>query len=177
MTRMQKIVFGLFLALLFYISFILFLPKEALWYQAERFMKKAEIVMDQEELHDRYIDLALRDGTLYIQGFEVARIGQITISPWLIANRVKMERLFIGNDLKMLKGMSVTSVSLSHSLLTATHVTIAAQGNFGTLEGDLDLFEGQIELLIKPSPLLKSKAFLMRQLRKDKEGYRFVRKF
>lgn len=166
---------GYTLLMLFFIT--LFLPKKSLWYTMEEMIAPYHLIIDQEQLSNGLGSLTVKQGVLYYQNLELARIKKMTLSAWLLFQKLTIHDLYIGKDLKLLQGIRVKELTLSQQLFTPMRLSIQAEGNFGSLNGSIDFSARTIALLIKAKPPLKAKGLVMRQLKPSKEGYRYERHF
>lgn len=173
----QKLLLAKGYGILFVIFLLLLLPKVALWYQAEAMLKKFDIILDGEIARDHWTHLELTQGTLMIQGLEMAKISKASLNLWLLANGMRIENLFSGKNAQMLQGLSIEQASITHHIFAPLTLFVQAHGSFGTLEGEISLRLRNIELHITPTAALRRNTLIMQQLKATKEGYTYVKSF
>ncbi len=162
---------------LFLFFVVIFLPKDALWYQMEERIKSFHITIDNETLTNGTGRLEVKEPIIYYDNLELFRIKELTLSLWLLSQEVTLHKLYAGKDLKLLKGISIDTLSLKEYLFNPLRIDIEAKGNFGSLKGAFSLTAKELKLIIKPTALLRSKRAVMRLLKQSKEGYIYVKRF
>ena len=154
---------------------VFFAPKQQLYYQAEELLQTKNIVLSEEIANDKGFIFNIKGGSLYYDDLEVARLNEITFWPFLVFNRVAAAPFTFSDEMQSFVPGMITQLYLQYSILNPLKVTFYAEGNFGTLSGNVALIERKITLdLIASNELIKSAPFWLRQLKKVEGGvYRY----
>ncbi len=169
MKRLLRIV-G-FIALL-WLAVVLFMPSKALWYQSEVWLSQKKVIMHDEKLEDTLLGLNLHQGELFLGSIQAARMDTVKIVALGFYNSMVIKNLFVGTQLATLKGLHLQEATLRY--LPFGDISVSAEGNFGTLQGTIDLGAKQVTLDVIAQPWLLKQPMLMRSLKKVEGGYRFV---
>jgi len=154
---------------------LFFLPKINLYYQAEAFIEKYKLTISGEKLFDNGLSFKIKEGTIYFDDLIVAKIDEISIVPLLIHNSISVSSFSFSEDMEQFLPLGIENINITHSVFNPVHVKIESSGDFGSLEGDIALYDRNISLVLFPSKLLmKQKPFWMKRLKKDLQGgYRY----
>jgi len=162
----------LFILILVWVFMVILMPKKSLWYEIEAVMAEQKVIVHDEKLDDALFSLDISDAELYFGAMNLARIEALEILPLGFYNSATIKNLFVGSELPILKGLHVKSAHLSY--IPFCDIEIEASGNFGVVEGFVDLTKRTIELDVEASSWLKKQTVIMRKLRKQKKGYHFA---
>ncbi len=168
MKRLGK--FLLYLTV-FLVLVLFFAPKRQLYYFGESKLAPYGVVLSGEYVDDGGLSLSLKDGTLYYQDLEVAKLPEVTVLPLLVFNAVTVAPFSFSEQMQGFVPGTVDGIRVRQSLLDPLHVLVDASGDFGTLEGNIDLGARRVSLLLTPSKrLLESKSFWLKELKKQQSG-------
>jgi len=161
------------LYLLIAIFFVLFfLPKVNLYYKAEELLHSKSVVIAQEGIHDKGISFSITDAKLYYGDLYVAEFSEISITTLLLYNALSVDAFTLSKEMKQFLPREVEGVEVSYSIFDPLHVNILSSGEFGDVEGSIDLSERRISLHLLASPMLKKqKPFWLRRLKKVEGEY------
>ena len=168
---------GSFLAY-FIITLVLilfFLPKINLYYLSEAFIEKYKVTISGEKLVDKGLSFKIKEGTIYFDDLVVAKIDEISILPLLVYNSIQVSPFSFSKDMEQFLPLAIENINITQSIVNPVHVKIESSGDFGSLVGDIALYDRNISLVLMPSKLLiKQKPFWMKRLKKDSQGgYRY----
>lgn len=154
---------------------IFFLPKVNLYYKLETMLQEYKITLSQEYVEDSGVALHVKDALLYYDDLAVAQIHTIALRPLLLYNSLDIASFVLHEDMAQFLPTQIDGISAHYSIIDPLHVNISSEGQFGTLEGSIGLFDRNISLHLIPSALLeKQNPFWLRRLKKDSEGgYRY----
>ncbi len=172
MKRLGKLLVGI---VVFLLLFLIFLPKKALWYEAEHLLKPQEVVLSGEQVRDTGLGLTLEGGTLYYGDLGIARLERITVTPWLFYNRIEVSAFRLTPGMKSFLPVAIDGATLSYSVLDPMHIVLNASGEFGTLSGTVGLGDRKIDMLLTPSQKLRGlHPFWLKEFKSEKGGlYRY----
>jgi len=164
---MKKIL--LFIAIL-YLGFVLFMPKINLYYTLENFAKKELIEIKEGTLKDRWIDLDIKEAVVSYDGIASVQADEVKISPWIFYNKITALGLAPTNEIQKMFNARADEVVLTYSVLDYKHIMISAWGDFGEIEGTLDVFAQKVRLLLDPSEKFKNHTLVKQYFKKEEEG-------
>lgn len=154
---------------------LFFLPKKPFYYEAEQRLNKEHVILSGERADDTGFGLTLHGGTLYFEDLKVAELEKMTVSPWLLYNRISIAPFSLSPAMKSFLPERLDGITVTYSVLDPFHVVLEASGAFGTLEGSIGLKERKIIMELSPSKQLRTlKPFWLKEFRQTKEGgYRY----
>ena len=164
---MKKI---LLFILMFLIGVVLFMPKINLYYTLEDFAQKEHIQIKEKSITDRWIDLDIKDATLFYDGIASVDIAELTISPWIVYNTIKAKDVRPTKEIKRMLDVKASEVVMRYSLLDYKHIMIEASGDFGALHGTIDVVAQKVRLLLEPSAKFKHHDIVRQYFKKEEEG-------
>ena len=164
---MKKIL--LFIAI-FYLGFVLFMPKINLYYTLENFAKKEHVVIKEGAIKDRWIDLEIKDATVFYDGIASLEAKEIDMLPWIFYNKITLTDVSPSKTLKSMFDAKADEVTLTYSVLSYKTIMIAAHGDFGELVGTLDVMAQKIHLVLSPSEKFKNHQIVRQYFKKQEEG-------
>ena len=175
---MRRIAKGILWTLLFVYLLLIFLPKAGLYYLAERQLEKMHVVISGETVSEGPFSLYLKGGTLYFQSIRAARLGEVSLTTMLFYNRFAVGPFTLGEDVGTLLPPKVSGLSATHSVLMPHKIFLKGDGEFGSVDGEVDLFARRTTIRFSPTPVISSKyrAFL-RYFKRTKEGYLYESAF
>jgi hypothetical protein len=157
--------FFLFLLGLF-LGFVLFMPKDNLYYTLQNFLQKQNIYINSDIKNN--ISLNLKNGTVYYNKMDIAKFKKIYVFPFVFYNEIKAEKvtLNIGN-------YKINSLRAFYSIFFPVKIFIKGESNFGKIGGYVDLIKREAKIYIYNLTNSALKQFLI----KDKKGYFYYAKF
>lgn len=154
---MKKILKFLTLLLLFIISFIVFLPKENLYYLLEKKLLEKQIIIFDEQLSSKLTGLTITNAMVSYQDEDIALFKSLDIETYFGISNVRLEEIALAGYLKTLIPSKVQKLDLQHSLLEPQKIKVIAKGEFGEFTGEVLFLENRFVGELHPSKLLKSK--------------------
>ncbi len=132
---------ALLYGLIFLVGFVLFLPKERLWYTLEhRLAPQVELAGSPK---DRVVSLEIEQGGVELQGMRVARFERMRLYPYLLLDIAVVDGLVLEP-----LGRKVERLYLLHSLLYPKAALVYAPGlGWGYMTDKKLLFHLQDEKL------------------------------
>jgi hypothetical protein len=168
----------IFLALLFFvIGLVLFMPKINLYYTMNDYLKKELITIKQKSIQDRWYKLELKDATAYYDGIKSLLAKEVDIKPWIIYNKIELKEIKPADSLKRFFNFKANKAVITHSLLSYKKAYIEAEGDFGALDGEIDLIGRKIHIHLSPTKRFEKEQVVREYFKKSKEGYIYESKF
>ena len=157
--------FFIFLLGLF-IGIIFFMPKDNLYYTAQKFLSKENIYINSSIKSG--INLDLTNGKVYQNGIDFLDFKEIKVLPFLFFNKIEANNININ-----LQSLKINKLNITYSIINPLKVYISGTSNFGKIEGNINLIKKYIKVYILNLTNNNIKSFL----RKDKKGYFYYAKF
>lgn len=173
---MKKLGLGIFYFLVVIYSIIFFTPKINLYYQLEILLQEKQIVITQENIVDSGFSLSIEEGSLYYGDLLVGQFDKVSILSLLFFNSVSLDPFALSQDMEIFFPRNIQGLTLTHAFFNPLHVKIQGSGDFGEINGDVNLLDRTIVLNLQASKvLLSKKPFWMKKLKKDETGaYRYA---
>lgn len=176
---MKKLLTFILYILFFFAMLMFFLPKQNLYYAAEKELQNYGIILSGERLHPHLASLQINDATLYAQGIESATINQIQISFFGLYNTIEMHDITLSKALKSFFPKKIEHLQLRYTLMHPLSVLADARGSFGEATLHFDLQSSHLVLELQPSVMMKQRfANTLKELHKNsKGGYTYEQTF
>ena len=156
-----------------YIGFILFMPKEHLYYKVESILKEQGVVIGNEEMQSSLLDLKLLHPVIYYQGLDIARVSIFKFKPLLIINSLSAENIELLGVAKELN-IEIDSIKANHIITKPYHIKVDIDANFGIASGYIDLKERVVHIdIVEPKDIKRLRRFL----KKGQKGWFYESKF
>lgn len=149
---------------------IILIPKEKLYYTLESKLAEENIYFSNETLDNFGVYLDIDSIDVILDNLSIGSIEQITISPWIITNRLTMRTLKVSPDYQLFFPGKVDEITLSYSLWDPLRVNMDASGDFGVCSGDFDLMDQRLRVVFEMTPQLGRYPLLVSKLHKEGEG-------
>ncbi len=162
---------------LFFIGLVLFMPKLNLLYTLESLLQKEHIQIHAKESQDRWVDLVLKEVHIGYDGIDSLKIEHASIKPWIFYNRIDLTGVKPSTSIADMVKTSAKALHITHSILHYNVAKIEGEGAFGTLEGEIDLQDRKVHLILHPSKSFRHNQILRENFRKTKEGYLYESHF
>jgi hypothetical protein len=176
----KKIFLGIPIFLFFlYLSIVLTLPKEGVWYKFEELAQKKSLVFSGDEVRDYFINLTVSNGEILFQNMSVANFSEITIYPFIFFNQIEIKNLKTGKDISQFGDYIFTKASFRHDVSVPEKVVFKGEGNFGKMQGRINVKKRQVDVLLFPNSKTEKNRQLMKFFKKDASlgGYLYYGSF
>jgi hypothetical protein len=133
-------------------SFIVFLPKENLYYFLEKKLLEQKIIIDNETLEDKGFYLNIENPTLYFDGILILKCMQVDIKPWIVYNNIEIKNIRLASNiatiippnLKPIIPRSIDSIRIYHLFYNPTKIYFKINSDFGDVKGFLNILDKTI---------------------------------
>ena len=158
--------------LIFFIAALLFfLPKENLYYLAEKELEPLGVAISNERLDDSGFALHVKDAKVTFKGIESANIELLSLSPWLLYNSIDIENIKLAQSAKSFVPLNIEKVNIIYAIDMPTKIRVFAKGDFGEAVCELDLIERVFKAHVVASAQMKKEfRHSLRNLKRDKNG-------
>ncbi|NPA51184.1 MAG: hypothetical protein GXO02_06110 [Epsilonproteobacteria bacterium] len=170
--QLVKYIFTFLIA--FLIGFVIFAPKEKLYYLLEDRLQKEGFIIAKEEIVTTPTTILIKHPKLYYQGANIATALDIKLQTLLFYNKLTLEGFEPQSILKDQFPIEIKDATALYTILNPLKVIIKAKGNFGEIEGYYNIKEKLIHLdITKPKDLAPIKPLL----KKGKKGWYYEQRF
>ncbi|MCJ7766464.1 MAG: hypothetical protein MUP09_11055, partial [Thiovulaceae bacterium] len=158
---------------------LFFAPKENLYYFAEEQLKPLGVTIAYEEVIDHGFSLEIKYANLYVQKIKSADIESAIFSIFGLYNTVSVSNVRLDKTFEPFFPLLIQRIDLRQNAITPLRIDADALGDFGKAEASINLLERTVDVLLKPSKLMRTRyKNTLSNLQKTKEGnYRYEYKF
>ncbi len=165
---MKKIL--IFLAI-FYVAFVIFMPKENLYFTLKNTLKNERIGLSEESLNNNIASLEALGVVASYDGIPSIQAKELVVTPFLFYNKVKAYEVSAAASLKKMFSFSADVVEITYAIWNYNEAKIYATGDFGELNGVLDLEKKSVKIVLEPSMEFENTPVLKQYFKKSEEGY------
>lgn len=158
------------LFLVIYLSIVFFMPKEELLYTVLNIAQKQKVQVSIKEQHDRGFYQSLEDLTISYDSSKYAVVDSANIMPLLFLNKISLSTVRASSSFKTILPFVADSISLTYHIFNPLAISISGDGDFGSLDGEINLDTKKLKILVTPSKDFEEST-LIKQFKKTKEGY------
>ncbi|MBU0631598.1 hypothetical protein KKA17_03045 [bacterium] len=167
----KKIALFFIYFLFFLLAVVYFAPKEGLYYLLEQKLKPYGVVVSDEKIRENGFTLRLEDADIYVQSIESAKISSIDTSLFLLFNRMKIKDVRLNDISAAFMPTKIEEISVNHSIVNPLVLHVKAYGDFGEIDGKINLLGKQVRAVLKPSGIMLQKyQNTLRLFVKDQKG-------
>lgn len=163
---MKKLLYPLYILLIV----IVLIPKERLYFTLESLLATDNIFISNETFVNRFVYLNIENSTLMLDNLSLATIEEITLSPWVIHNRLTVSSITFSPLYRTFFPGKIDTLSLTYSLYDPLFLRISGEGDFGRCSGNIDLIDQRIRIVFEALPQLRRYPLLLAKLHKTEEG-------
>lgn len=157
---------------------IFFLPKVNLYYEAEKFLKAQKVTISEEKVLDRGISLQLEDGSIYYDKLNLASIGLIHFSPWMVYNSLEFNEIRVNEGLADFLPETIDHITIRHVVYNPTKVSLRGESAEDYFYGEVDLLKRVLQLHLRlDSGSERKYQNILKKLSKEEGGYLYEYQF
>jgi hypothetical protein len=168
---MKKISFNIFIGYIVFLLFIAFIPIKNLYFLGQEELLKKNIFVNESSISTFFVSTTIEGATFYFEDIKALNAKSIGINIFGLYNSFYFEDINIDKALKDFLPLKIQDLSIVYSILYPTKAFISGEGDFGVLEGYVDLINKKVFLSIDASSLMKksfNKLLSMMKTIKDK---------
>lgn len=168
-----------FLFVLF--CFVYFLPKESIYYEIEKYLKTENTIISNETVKEKALGINISDGSLYFEEIKIADIKNIEFETYIYSTNLEIKEVTLAKNLGIYVPLKIEKINLRYNFLDfdkLDKIDISAEGEFGVIDGQVDLINKVINISLEPSKMMKEKTILLNNMKKgENEKYTYEYKF
>lgn len=146
------------------------IPKEKLYYTFESFLSKYHVFISNEEISNNLVYLDVTNGEVLLDNEQVATVEDITISPWIVMNELKLSSITISPLYRNFFPGKIDSLVVSYSIFHPLSVSIQGDGDFGHCNGEINLLEQKIKVIFDATSQMRRYPLLVSELHSGEGG-------
>lgn len=154
MVRASK----LFAYILFFILVLVyFMPKESIYFLAEKKLEKYNVVISKEVISDNGFSLKLKNGKIFYNSIESAIVDSMKIKVFLLYNSVNIQNVYLSSMASSFVPLHIDSINIRYSVFNPLNIVLSANGEFGEATGKIGVLDKNISIVLTPSELMLKK--------------------
>ncbi len=146
------------------------IPKEKLYYTLESYLSTHHVFINSESFTNRFFYLDVDNGTLVLDNQEIATIGNIRFTPWLVSNQISISSIAPAPLYRTFFPGKIEKLVVTYSIVHPLSIQLAVRGDFGHGEGRFDLINHKVRIVFEATPELRNYPLLVFKLHQAKEG-------
>jgi len=120
----------------------------------------------------------IKDADIYYDGLKFAKMKQLKLGMYLYKNTFQIRDFILYDAFKNLLPTKIKKLTINYNLLTYQKAFIKSSGNFGTIDGEIDLKKRSIIMNLKASNLMKEEyKTILNYMNFEKGVYKYEYKF
>lgn len=175
----MKKIFKLFLYVVVFLAFfIIFLPKDSFYNLLEKEFEKNQIVISNEKREQNLFSFSILDAEVFYQGINVAKLNKADFSTYLFYTNVSLTNIEFLEALSSFAPTPIDKVVIEHSILDFDKINIKANGSFGELIANINIFTKEAKVELNASAKMKtSYSKILKNMKFENERYIYEYKF
>ena len=161
--------------IVFWFALLVFMPKQELYFTLEKELLKQDIEINEQNIEEGLFSLNLINPEIYVKGIKIATVEKINIFTLIFTTNINLKSLILDDSLKSFVPKMTDVANISYSLFSPFIVNLEAEGNFGLLEGNVNLNERKLR--IDFSETTKELDSIRSNLKKDEKGLYYETSF
>lgn len=167
----MKMILKGFIYIIFFIAlFIVFTPKENLYFYALDYLKQYKVEANHSDFKDNYIGFGIDDIKVSYDNIEVSDISKVDFKTYLFKTDLNIKDIEVDKSFTKFMPHGIKYATITHSIMDPLNIHINSKFTMGTCSGVVDLLNRVVILKLDVSKQFKSKyKMLVRNLKKSKE--------
>jgi hypothetical protein len=170
--RMLKFLLYIVITLL---ALIVLAPKKNLYYLFEDKLNKHNILITSTKVEERLFGVTIRDVTLSYRSNNIAKIGQIDISLFIVWNSIRASQIELDETIALLVPKTLEYMDATYNLITLFIIDFDSENEIGVFNGKVDLKGSKIFVELAATDQAKKKyQMLLNNMRYSNGIYRYA---
>ena len=171
----MQVVKNIFLSLLVvWFAFLLFMPKQELYYALEAELSKQGVEINEKQIEEGIFSLSVKEADIYVKGIHIASVDEMHFFTLLFYSSFNIEALNMDDSLRSFVPSEVSKTVIMHSILSPFEAFVTTMGSFGLAEGVVDLEKRTLRMDLIDAKEIK---VFRSQLKKDEKGWYYETSF
>ena len=176
---MVKILKLLGYTLFFILALIYFMPKQSIYYFAEKKLAENKIILSHESVVDSGFSLKLSNANISYNAIESATVKNIDIKMLIFYNSLSVENIELSSMASSFVPLHIRTLNVQYTFFNPLNIVAKVSGEFGEANAKLNILDKNITILLTPSELMLNKyKNTLQNLKKNQSGeYEYVKTF
>ena len=176
---MMKKILKIFLYIIVFVfAIFIFLPKESLYYFAEKSLLEKKVIISNEKIKENLFGLSISNADIYFENINISTVDKIEIKSYLFYSKIEINSIKLMDSFENMAPSPIDNIKIKYSILKFDKIEISSNGLFGELRGHVDILNRVILLELTASSKMKEKYSKILRNMKLKDGkYYYEYKF
>ena len=171
----MQVVKNIFISLfLVWFAFLLFMPKQELYYALEAELLKQGVEINEKQIEEGIFSLSVKEADIYVKGIHIASVDEMQFFTLLFYSSLNIEVLKMDDSLKSFVPLEISKTVLMHSVLSPFEAFVTTMGSFGLAEGIVNLKKRTLRIDLIDVKEIKT---FRSELKKDEKGWYYETSF
>jgi hypothetical protein len=159
----------LYIIVSIYLIFI-FISKDRLYYLLEQKLQSKDITISNKHNSNNIFGINLNAGKIYYKDVNIANFDKINFFTLLLYNEIEIDSLSGNGIVANFFPGKISYASIKYNILSPNKISIKANGEFGTANGNFDILSNQISIYIDANKTVENKYKLIFSKMKNIKG-------
>jgi len=156
-----------------WLSILIFMPKQELYYALEHQLSKNSIEINEKDIKENLFGLKIDGATIFYDEVSLAKVSNISFATFLFYTKLNISNIDIDDTFKSMVPFKLNDINITYSILTPAKANIYTSGDFGNAVGYIDV-NRTIHLDFMDTQNIKK---IQKDLKKSKNGWYYESKF
>jgi hypothetical protein len=164
---------------LFMLALIYFMPKLNLYYAFEKELQNYKVVFEEASKEDSGFALKLKGVEVFYDSISVAKVKDVKLNIFVIYNSLNIDDIDLAGLASSFVPTKIKEVDVVYTIFNPLNITLKSDGEFGEADVRLNLYDRDINIILKPSKLMLQRYRpTLNNFKKAENGeYRYVKTF
>ena len=156
------------LIIIVWLAILFFMPKKEIYYKLEEKLAEKSIKINEASIEEGLFSLNISNAEIYVKGIKMATVENLDFFTLLLYTNIEVENFFIDETLANRLPTKINQVLFSHIGLDPLNIKIVGKGDFGGVDGKIDLNKKVLRVDFNDSKAIKE---FKPRLRRDDKGW------
>jgi len=172
MVRKASLSLVFIIVFIFMIAFLL--PKKNLVYFIQEQFQTSQILLSFDTIDEYNFGVEIKNLKLHLDKVLLLNSKNTSITSLIIYNKIALKRIVLSDIAKEFLPQHVEYIIFKSSLLNFLKITFKAKGEFGKMQGFVDIMARKIFIVLTPSVIMKKRYFRTLQYFTQKKNGKLV---
>lgn len=175
---MKKILKLFLYIFVFILALFILLPKNELYNFAQEQLEKNKVIISNEQVEEKLFALNINNSDIYFEGINISKVQSISLNTYFYETNIDVKNVYLLDSLKSMFPSKINFINLKYSIFEFDKVLISSNGEFGDVNGVVDLLNKKITISLKASSKMKrSYTNILKQMKKQGGEYIYEYRF
>lgn len=153
---MKRVVKSISLVVVFLFSILVFLPKESIYFFIEKKLSENGAILSNEQINSTFSGFEIKGADIFYQNIAIANVDKISVKSYLFISDIKVKDIRLMESLQSFAPALINEVNIKYSIFSFKNIKIDSFGDFGTLNGNINLVNRVLYLELTPSNKMRN---------------------